>query len=231
MGRALVGAVLLCTCTLGCSYSPPIRGLHPGMPGRLAHGELELGGEVGGGGISDVTPPTTGGPHVAYGLSDRLVIEGGANLNFVELNWATLYGGVRLARSKPLGNEAHLAGDLELGAGLGLGGHLYPDGRTDWTRRPAYGLYVGLGGGVRWRWLGGYVRGRLDASASTSAPSTLWPSVMAGVEARAGAHLVFGVGAGLGSRWNQADGLLGFWFYQGSVALVFDLRPRRPAGR
>lgn len=199
------------------------------MPGRLVRGQLEVGGEVGGGGLNGATPPTTGGPHVAYGLSDTLVIEGGANLNFFELEWATLYGGVRLSRSKPLPDELHLVGDLEVGTGLGLGGHVYGQPRSDWTIRQAYGLYVGFGVGLRWRWLGGYLRGRLDASASTSAPSTLWPSAVIGLEARAGQHVVFGVGAGLGAVWNQNHGVLGFWLYQAQVAFLFDLTPARSA--
>lgn len=193
------------------------------MPGRLVKGQLEVGGALGGGGLAQPTPPTTGGPHVAYGLSDSLVIEGGANLNFFELDWATLYGGVRLSRSKRLPEELRLVGDLEVGAGLGLGGHLSQSSNDNWVGRQAYGLYVGFGGGVRWRWLGGYVRGRLDASANTSTPSSLWPTVMAGVEARAGDHVVFGAGAGLGALWSENQAPLGFWFYQAQVALLFDL--------
>jgi hypothetical protein len=227
VARFLVAVMLL--SAVGCGFSPPIRGLHPGMPGRLVKGQLEVGGEIGGGGLSQPTPPTTGGPHVAYGLSDSLVIEGGANLNFFELDWATLYGGVRLSRSKPMPEELQLVGELEVGAGLGLGGHLSQRSNTDWAARQAYGLYVGLGAGVRWRWLGGYVRGRLDASANTSAPSSLWPTVMAGVEARAGDHVVFGAGAGLGALWSEKQDVLGFWFYQAQVALLFDLSAPRAA--
>lgn len=221
MARALVAVLLL--GALGCSYSPPIRGLHAGMPGRLGRGQLEVGCEVGGGGLSGATPPTTGGPHVAYGLTDSLVIEGGANLNFFELRWATAYGGVRWSRSKPLPDELHLVGELELGAGLGLGGQVRDDQRTPWTSRQAWGVYEGLGLGLRWRWLGGYLRGRLDASASTGAPASLWPTAMIGVEARAGRHVVFGGGAGLGAYWNQNMGVVGFWFYQANVAFLFDL--------
>src|SRR6476469_7647769 len=116
MARFLVAVMSL--SAVGCGFSPPIRGLHPGMPGRLVKGQLEVGGEIGGGGFAQPTPPTTGGPHVAYGLSDSLVIEGGANLNFSELDWATLYGGVRLSRSKSMPEELQLVGDLEVGAGL-----------------------------------------------------------------------------------------------------------------
>lgn len=224
MGRALAGVVLW--GLLGCGYSPPIRGLHPGMPGRLTRGQLEVGGEIGGGGLgSGATAPTTGGPHLAYGLRDDLVIEGGANLNFFEGAWATAYGGVRLSRSKPLPQELELVGDLELGAGLGLGGRLSGWRDAQWTRRQAYGFYQGFGVGLRWRWLGGYLRGRLDESANTQAPSTLWPTAMLGLEARAGRHVVFGAGAGLGGFWNRNHGLVGLWFYEAQVAFLFDVAP------
>ena len=228
MGRGLAGVVLL--GALGCAYSPPIRGLHPGMPGRLVQGQLEVGGEAGGGGLTNgglVTAPTTGGAHVAYGLSDTLVVEGGANLNLFEGAWATAYGGVRLSRSKPVaGGGLRLIGELELGAGLGLGGRVNASA-APWASYQSYGLYEGLGVGLRWNALGAYVRGRLDASVSNTAPATLWPTLMAGLDARAGEHVVFGVGAGMGGFWNRTQGLVGIWFYEAQVALLFDLRPAK----
>ena len=228
MGRGL--AVVVLWGALGCSYSPPIRGLHPGMPGRLVRGQLEVGGAVGGGGFGSgggVLAPTTGGPHVAYGLSDTLVVEGGANLNFFEGAWATAYGGVRLSRSKPVGNGLRLIGELELGAGLGLGGRSTFRTGERWENYQAYGLYEGFGVGLRWSWLGAYLRGRLDASVSNTTPSTLWPTLMVGLEARAGEHVAFGVGTGMGGFWNQNHGLVGIWFYEAQVALLFDLLPAK----
>jgi hypothetical protein len=220
MGRTAVSLVLL--ACVGCvrTYSPPIRGLLAGMPDRVARGQLEVGGTVGG-----FSLPTTGGPHVGYGYSDTLVIEGGANLNFVDGYWATGWGGVRLLRSKALGNEVRLVGDLELGAGLGAGGVERNDS-SRWTKRFTWGMYEGLGVGLRWRWLGAFLRGRLDSSETTSGAATLWPTVMLGLEARAG-PLVFSVGGGRWAYWNQTDGLVGWWFYQGQVSLLFDLVPQR----
>ena len=222
MGRVGIGLVWV-GAMMGCypTYAPPIRGLHAGMPDRVARGQLEVGGTVGG-----FSLPTTGGPHVGYGLSASLVIEGGANLNFVEGHWATAWGGVRLVRSKELGREVRLVGDLELGAGLGAGGVARNDD-TPWTRRFAYGMYEGLGVGLRWRWLGAFLRARLDSVATSSGASTLWPSAMLGLEARAG-HLLFSVGGGRWAYWNEVDGLVGSWFYQAQVALLFDLVPQRP---
>jgi hypothetical protein len=217
---------LLLLAATGCTYSPPIRGLHAGMPDRLGRGQVELGGTAGG-----FSAPTTGGPHVAYGWSDTVVIEGGANLNFIEGLWATTWAGVRLLRAKDLSHELRLVGDLELGAGFGLGGRDYegvppPQGGSatpvPWTSRWAGGFYEGLGVGLRWRWLGACLRVRLDTSGSTGAPSTLWPSVGLGLEARAGRHVVFGLGGGAFSFWNENSGFAGPWFfYQATVALVF----------
>lgn len=197
----------------------------PGMPGRLTHGQLEVGGTLGGVGFTNgkLTAPTTGGPHVAYGLSDTLVIEGGANLNFFEGGWATAYGGVRVSRSKALPNALHLVGELESGAGVGIGGRTRDAREALWTSGQSYGLYEGFAVGLRGSWLGGYVRGRIDASASTRAPATLWPSLMVGLEARAGEHVAFGVGSGVAGFWNALQGLAGFWFYQAQVVWLFDL--------
>ena len=72
MGRGLAGVVLL--GALGCTYSSPIRGLHPGMPGRLVRGQLEVGGAVGGGGLmagNSATAPTTGGGRTSEASSSR----------------------------------------------------------------------------------------------------------------------------------------------------------------
>ena len=221
--------LVLCSAS-GCVYSPPIRGLHAGMPDRVGRAQLEVGGTVGGwsAGIGFyVTPPTTGGPHVAYGLSDTLVLEAGANLNFVEGLWATTWAGVRMVRSKDLGDEVHLVGDLEVGGGIGLGGRtgFSQHEREPWTSHAAYGLYEGAGVGLRWRWLGGFLRGRLDASANSAAPATLWPTVMLGLEAKPGNHVVFAMGTGWGGFWQPAKGFVGLWFYQAQVAFLFDLVP------
>lgn len=234
MGHSLVSLVLL--GAVGCTYAPPIRGLHGGMPDRVARGQFELGGAAGGFSVgSGLSAPTTGGPHVAYGLRDTMVLEGGANLNLVEGAWATTWAGVRLVRSKALGQEVHLVGDLELGAGVGLGGAVLgtPQPRTGapkpapWTSRYVAGFYEGLGVGLRWRWLGAFLRGRLDASASTAAPSTLWPSLVLGFEARAGAHVILALAGGTFTYWHEGLVLLGPWFfYQAQVTFLFDLIPK-----
>lgn len=231
---------LLLLAATGCIYAPPIRGLHAGMPDRIGRGQLELGGTAGGFSTGNgwLSAPTTGGPHVAYGWSDTVVLEAGANLNFIEGLWATTWAGVRLLRSKDLSSGVRVVGDLELGAGFGLGGHVYEGGPppapaaarpAPWTSRWAGGFYEGLGIGLRWRWLGTFLRVRLDTNGSTAAPSTLWPSVGLGLEARAGRHLVFGLGGGAFTFWNENHRHVGPWFfYQATVALVFGGEERVP---
>ncbi len=218
--RAAVFTMLLVGLP-GCFpvYSPPIRGLLGGMPDRVARGQLELGGSIGG----VLAAPTTGGPHLAYGLSDSLVLEGGANLNFVEGLFATAFAGMRLLRGWALGSEFRLVGDLELGAGGGVGGRAVSLRMTEWASQYAGGFYQGVGAGLRWRFLGLFLRGRLDVSAATLAPSTLWPSVFLGLEARLGPEVVVAVGGGSTGFWNEKSGWTHLWLYQAQVVLVFDL--------
>lgn len=217
-----LSAPVFCLLTLaGCSpiYAPPIRGLHAGMPGRVSAGQLELGATWGG-----VTVPTMGGPHVSYGLSDALLIEGGVNLNVLEqpvAPWATGWAGVRATRRLSTGRGIQLIADAELGTGAGLGGRSRE--ASDWTDLVAYGIYEGFGLGAQWKWLGIYVRGRLDAAASTSAPTTLWPTAMAGLELRPSRRFSFGVGGGYAGYWNTSDRLMNGWFYQAQLAIDFDL--------
>lgn len=234
MGRLmlLIGVPLLAGCFP--TFAPPIRGLHAGMPGRLGAGQLEAGISAGG-----LAVPEVGGPHLAFGLRDWLGVEAGANYNLAAgWNWLTGWGGVRLTRQGPTRSTVRLIGDLELGAGAGVGGRVYDScanfndrsGRTiptchamEWTRVPAYGIYEGFGLGLQWTWLGVFVRGRLDASASGVAPTTLWPTAMLGVEVRPRRWFSFGVGGGYAGYWNQPDRLVSLWFFQAQLAATFDV--------
>jgi hypothetical protein len=227
--RSLIALVLLS----GCAFSPPIRGLHVGMPDRVARGELELG--VTAGGFSTAgrpSAPLIGAAHVAYGLRETMVLEAGANVSLFEgAQWATTWAGVRMIRSKALGSSLRLVGDAEFGAGVGLGGiDFSPPPKSGvtpapWTSRHVGGFYGGLAVGLRWHWLGAFLRARLDASASTAAPSTLWPTVLMGLEARAGKYLVFALAGGAFTFWNdgRVEPLVPGFFYQAQVSLLFDL--------
>lgn len=210
----LVAPVLCAGCV--ATYTPPVRGLLPGMPDRLRAGEFELAGTVGG-----VVTPTTGGPHLAYAVSDTLTLEAGGNANFIEGLWATLWAGARLIRSTHLSPDWVLSGDFEFGFGGGVGGRsasLTPS----WFNRPVVGVYDGVGVGLRWKWLGGFARGRVDGSAGLD-PSTLWASALLGAEARLGDHVVFSLGGGGITWWNVRSGWVTFWLYQAQLSVHFDL--------
>lgn len=215
--RILVAALLVSS---GCapSFAPPIRGLHSGMPGRLGAGQLEVGGTVGG-----LTVPSVGSPHVGFGIREGLSIQAGANLAVLEEagpNWATGWAGVLLTRTLKRSGALRLIGDIELGAGGGVGGRI---GNDEWTSLTALGIYEGLGLGLQWKWFGVYVRGRLDATGGDRLPTTLWPTLMLGVEARPLRWLSFGVGGGYAGYWNKNDRLVSLWFYQAQLALIFDV--------
>lgn len=221
--RLFLWLLVLGGCNL--AFTPPIRGLHAGMPGRLAAGQLEVGGEAGGYqlGSSTALAPTLGGPHLSYGLTDRLAIEAGANLDVLVLSyfgWATGWAGVRLTQRTRLSQRAWLIGDVELGGGGGVGGSA---GGTPSGQLLAAGLYEGVGLGVQWRGLGVYLRGRLDASGGDQAPTTLWPSALLGGEVRPVSWLAIGAGGGCAAYWNKHDGLVSGWFYQTQLTLIFDI--------
>ncbi|MFT3710565.1 MAG: hypothetical protein QM817_23315 [Archangium sp.] len=214
-------ALVLLLALTGCSpiYSPPIRGLHLGMPDRVSAGELEVGAEAAAWGQTFL--PATGGAHFSYGISDLLAVEGGANLNLVEGLWATGWTGVRFIRRRWLGNGFSVSGDLEFGLGGGVGGR--DAARSPWYTQGAFGVYDGVGLGIRWKWLGAFARARADASVGTLAPSTLWATYMAGLEAKAFDHLVIAASAGAVSYRNQAEITGLFALVQFSAAWLFDL--------
>ena len=108
MRRMVRGIVGLMLCSRCVTMSTPVRGLPGGMPDRVAHHQLEVGGVIGTiFGVDEngghVLAPTIGGPQIAYGLLDNLVLEAGANLELVNLHWATHWVGARLVHRQPLG--------------------------------------------------------------------------------------------------------------------------------
>ena len=191
------------------------------MPGRLAGGQLEVSGAVGG-----LTAPTVGGVHVGYALNEQVQLEAGTNLSLLASspNWATGWAGVRLTRQSPSRHGLRLVADVELGAGAGVGGASADRSDDHWTRMPAAGIYEGFGLGAHWRWLGFFVRGRLDAAAGEGVPTTLWPTLMAGLEVRPLRWFSIGAGGGYLGHWTRPTGLVSLWFYQAQLTLLFDLQ-------
>lgn len=206
-----------------CAFTPPVRGLHAGMPDRVGAGQLEVGGALGAGlfGAGAEAWPSAGVVHVAYGVSARLLVEGGAN---VEAHWATGWAGVRVRRSWAFPDDVSLSADAELGAGAGAGGSRDRLPPMRWVA-PVAGVYEGFGVGVRKGWLGAFARVRFDASSGPGVPATMWPSFAVGLEARLAGRVVLGVSSGAAAMWNPSLAApAGFWFYQGHAGVLFDVR-------
>ena len=210
-------AVLLMTA---CNpvYSPPVRGLHSGMPGLLSDRQLEVGATIGG-----LVYPSVLVPHLALGLRDGFSFELGANFNVGSQNWAMGWSGARLTLDKHLGVGRKLYGDFELGAGFGAGGSDGPPRTmTAWNLLRAYGMYGGVGVGVRTGYFGVYGRARMDASDGERTGTTLWPSAILGVEMRIAHHLVLGLAGGYLGVFSPGFTLHG-WLYQGQLRYFFDV--------
>lgn len=133
----LLAAPLLSACV---SIAPPVRTGHYGAPGRVEAGMVEVAGDVAYG------PDLAGGPLVGYGITDKLAIEGGAELGqgTRAIGWA----GVRYTPLPPdprAGRSPALVLDVEGGAGAGVGGRRCDEVECESSeqnlRRPAGGAY------------------------------------------------------------------------------------------
>jgi hypothetical protein len=228
-----VAALASLSLTAACNptYAPPIRAMHYGAPARLEQGRVELGGTAGG-----IAIPNVGGPHVGVGVTDWFAIEAGGNFVATDDGWAMGFVGTRFSFSGDRRRRAYLIGDLELGAGAGLGGEL--DGNRDKlncdfcdglksVNRVAWGGYQGAGLGVRIRWFSIFGRVRLEESRATNVPVTLWPSGSVGMEFRPHERVALGLGAGIMGYTNSRDHAVGF-FYQLGVTIFFDQRTPPP---
>jgi hypothetical protein len=225
--------LLVATALLGAAcnptYAPPVRGVQYGAPARLQQGHVEIGGTAGG-----VVVPNVGGPHVAIGVTDWFAVEAGGNFSYDE--WSIGFVGTRFSFSGDRRRRAYLIGDLELGAGAGLGGQLdgnrdkldcnYCDGLKA-VERIAYGGYQGAGLGVRIRWFSIFGRVRLEESRATNVPLTLWPSASVGMEFRVHDKVALGLASGVMGYSNSRDSAVG-WFYQLGITIFLDQRTPPP---
>lgn len=227
------GGVLLGLCALGCHphYAPLLRATHYGAPAVLQAGQLELGASLGG----TLLPPTTGGPQLAYAITDWLAIEAGENLNVIDGKWAMGYLGPRLSYKSHRSEQLHFLADFEAGFGLGVGGANGAGGGSDtcthcddvpWHQRLAYGSYQGVGIGGQFHWFSIYARARIEESLAQNIALTLWPSAMLGCEFAATQHAKLGLGGGSLNYWNDRDQQAG-WFWQLYAAYRWDVRPPR----
>jgi hypothetical protein len=227
MRGALIGFALLLGAT-ACSpvYAPLVRGAHYGAPGRLAEGQMEVGGAMGG-----VITPTIGGPALALALRDWVSLEAGANLSFVSEQWAMGYLGSRFSwvpggRSRPY----RFAADLEVGVGAGAGGAAcsrsaddgcYPVDNREWKDRFAFGSYQGFGLGGHFRWYSLYLRARVEESGATNVPMTVWPSLALGQGFNIKGRVSIDLSGGFMAYSNAQDHEVG-WFYQLAVVIFLD---------
>jgi hypothetical protein len=201
----------LCSCT--ATFAPPLRASHYGAPARLAAHEVEVSGAASNHNDATIMP--------ALAISENVTLEVAGDFGDV---WRMGSIGVRVSdpRLAKLGSLA-LSGDVEGGAGGGIGGMLVcseseadgcaaPDGR-DWDERTAYGVYAGVGGAIVVAdWLKPFARARVQVTQATSVPATLWWSAVTGPQVDLGDHVSVYVALGYGGYTNEdernEDGLL-----------------------
>ncbi len=224
----------------GCNayYAPPVRAFQYGAPARLEAGRVEVGGTAGGFAIPDI-----GGPHVGVGITDAVAIEAGGNfwLDAGRQSWAMGWLGPRFSYAPHRERRVHFIGDLELGAGVGVGGvrdsnsslsdHCMDcDGRSGLDRL-AGGGYGGIGLGVQIAWVSLYARARVEMSTADNVPTTVWPSASVGAEFNYRKKFAVTIGGGYIGYVNGSDHI-DAWFYQLGAVMFFDAwKPRRAPER
>jgi hypothetical protein len=221
-----VGAVVVAT---GCdpTYAPPIRAVQYGAPARLTEGRVEIGATAAG-----LAVPNDFSPHLAVGVRDWLALEAGGNalLGAGRNGWALGFVGSRFSMAPNRERRTHFIGDLELGAGAGVGGvltgnaTLSPGCRCDGLSgfdRVAGGGYAGFGIGAQIAWFSIYTRTRFEVSAATNVPVTVWPSTSIGLEANLRKRAAITLGGGYLGYANAVDHIHA-WFWQIGVTFMFD---------
>ena len=163
-----------------------------------------------------------GGPFIALSLSDLVQLEAGSNLS---PSWALGFAGLRLTLKRALEGKG-TAADLEFGVGAGVGGELY-DSESEgesvrWSELFACGGYVGAGIGNHLNENGGlFVRGRLQVSKAELIPTTVWGSVLAGVQMTAHDLVNIHIGVGLGGCGNSEQSILPFFLIEFGLSIEF----------
>ena len=181
--------------------------------------------------IGGATYPATGGPQASFGLKDWVAVDLGGNVNAVDGKWGMAYAGPRFTLAQARTRRIRIAGDLELGAGIGVGGcnGCKNDGSQrdgiSWPDRLAGGGYQGLGLGLHVSWFALYVRGRVEESVARNIPLTLWSSAMLGLDFTIKKLAVINLGGGYLGYQNSSE-RVALWFYEVGVAFYFDLKPK-----
>lgn len=203
----------------GCNpyaYAPPVRSTHYGAPDRVQPGRLDLSGAM-----NVIEIP--GGPRLGYAVNEWLQLEGGADLAIYEGHWGIGYGGARFTMPAWSRGIVRLTSDLELGAGLGVGGEIncYDDeetssseycqeeNTTDAFDRLAGGGYFGAGFGVHVSFFSVFIRGRVQITKASEIPSTLWGSSVGGIAFDIGDWVDIYAAGGIAGFYNEISAYYG----------------------
>ena len=223
MRWALTASVILLS---GCAaYSPPVRSLGYGAPGRLKQGDLEIGGGFAAPGI-----PAAGGGWLAYALRDWASLEVGADGSG---DWGMGFVGSRFTYAPRREQKLHGALDAEVGLGLGAGGNQACDAKDSlcddrpWNKRIAGGGYLGGGAGYHFSFFALYARGRAQPTGAAGLPFTLWGQAQGGIQFRIAkmVDLFSSVGIGGFVTPHTSDNAGFIWDF--GVSVHFDPRARR----
>lgn len=219
----LLGTVLLAGCA---AYSPPVRSLGYGAPGRLRQGDLEIGG-----GFAAAPAPAAGGGWLAYGVRDWVSIEAGADGS--RGGWGMGFLGGRFTHAPRRERKLHGALDGEIGVGIGAGGsHDCPLDDTScdrraWHRRIAAGGYLGGGAGYHFSFFALYARARAQPTVADGLPFTLWGQAQGGMQFRIAKTVdLFGSAGIAGFVTGRKNDALGFVWDLG-ISVHFDPRGKR----
>jgi hypothetical protein len=219
-----VVASLVMLTVLDCTFAPPIRSTHYGIPGKLQAGRIEVGGCA--------YPGPIGAAFVALSLSDLVQLEAGSNLS---PSWALGFAGLRLTLDRPLDGKG-FAADLEFGAGAGVGGEFYDYddvSSVKWFDRFAYGGYLGAGLGNHLNENGGgFLRARVQVSKADLIPTTVWGSLLGGVQMTAHDLVNMSFGIGFGGYGNAEEGVAPIFLIEFGLSIEFEIftyeRPEPP---
>jgi len=204
---AWLAVPILAGCT--ATYAPPLQSTHSGAPGRVAQGDVVVGGSILG--AAEALPPLAGGPTIAYGVRDDLAVESGGNINLGE--WGIGWAGLRYTHAPRRHAKNHLALDLHGAGGVGWGGLLRGnadedeggDGRRAGERVSGGGA-VGAGIAGHFSFFAVYARARGQLTSATNVPATAWGDAGVGVQFRlARAVDLYAQTVSLGYR-NRAEG-------------------------
>jgi len=213
----------------GCAaYSPPVRSLGYGAPGRLRAGDLEVGG-----GFVAAPVPAAGGGWIGYGVRDWAAVEVGADGT---TGWGMGFVGGRFTHAPHRDRKLHGVLDGEVGVGLGAGGqHNYCSSNDKgcdsrrWQERLALGGYLGGGAGYHFAFFALYARGRVQPTVAEGLPGTLWGQAQGGIQFRIARTLDLFSSAGVAGFVTGHASPAGFVWDLG-VSVHFGVRGERRPG-